>query len=285
MYLNRNKACQILNLDPSVPFSDDDVKKAYRKKAFQVHPDKSPQNPPNDDFIQVKMARDFLLNDDINEIPSFNLYAEFIEKAIKGIKRFMKEKFEEMKTEDDDKKNDNYKTIDIHLKIDITLHELYCDKGKKITYRYLDESGELLLRSIYISCINYEIQRRFIGFGDWDSNTKTYGDLTINMHIDCPKHYVINSCIDKLDLIRSIPISLYDYYYGFKTEINHFNETIKIEHNPHYHGRDIIVEQKGLQGEKSRGDLYLLFEIDFTWCNEDVMCEDSMKKTFPSLYP
>ena len=142
MYLNRNKACQILNLDPSVPFSDDDVKKAYRKKAFQVHPDKSPQNSHNDEFIQVKMARDFLLNDDMNEMPSFNLYAEFIEKAIKGIKRFMKEKFEEMKTYDDEKQNDDNKTVDIHLKVDITLHELYCDKGKKITYRYLDESGE-----------------------------------------------------------------------------------------------------------------------------------------------
>lgn len=287
MYLNRNKACQILKLNPFSDHSEDDIKRAYKKMAMEVHPDKAP-NASKDEFVQVRMARDFLLNNNQNMF-SLHLCSEIVDKAIEAIRRFMKKKMEPKcedecgSSEDEFFDSESQATYDIHLKLDVTMSELYCEKGKKVTFRYIDNRGDLSVRTVYVSFVDYHLKRAYPGFGDWNVNDESFGDLTIELRIRHEKAYIINTCIDKLDLIRSIPISIYDYYYGFDTELRHFNEVINIRHNPSIDGVDAVFSQKGLQGKCGRGDLYVLFEVDFKHCVRDKMCKDTISTFFPSL--
>ena len=163
------------------------------------------------------------------------------------------------------------------------MSELYSEKGKKVTFRYIDNQGGSSVRTVYVSFVDYHLKRTYPGFGDWSANDKSFGDLTIELRIKPEKAYIINTCIDKLDLIRSIPISVHDYYYGFETDLQHFNEVVRIRHNPSTDGVDTVFSQKGLQGKHGRGDLYVLFEVDFKHCVRDKMCKDTISTFFPSL--
>ena len=58
MYLSKIKALQILDLDPYSQHNREDIKKAYKKKALECHPDK--HYGINEKFIKVKFAYEVL---------------------------------------------------------------------------------------------------------------------------------------------------------------------------------------------------------------------------------
>lgn len=58
-----NKACQILEVSPNS--NEDEIKKAYKKKALKYHPDKNTEDS-SDKFKQVGEAYSLLINKDKN---------------------------------------------------------------------------------------------------------------------------------------------------------------------------------------------------------------------------
>ena len=77
MYLNRDMAYKILGIDPSVTATANEIKKAYKKKALDVHPDKliSSNLEANDEFLKVNAAYEFLMKN--NEGSFFTEDIEF----------------------------------------------------------------------------------------------------------------------------------------------------------------------------------------------------------------
>ena len=54
---------QVLHLDPDVPHTEEEIKKAYRRLALKLHPDKNPNDPHAEDkFNAIKEAHEALMD-------------------------------------------------------------------------------------------------------------------------------------------------------------------------------------------------------------------------------
>ena len=281
MYINRAKACEILNIDPTHDLTNDEIVKAYRKKALECHPDKT-QNTTNNEFTKVSLAKEYLINNKTASAePDTTQMAVLISRMFTSFKTFLVNKMQEEKFFDPEPVPTTYI---IHLELKVSLHELYTEGGKKLTVRYKTKFDEYDTHVIYVSFIDYQMLNLYAGYGDWNPFENKYGDLHVKLDISIPEHFMINNCIDKLDLIRNIHISVYDYYYGFEKTLTHFNDTLCIKHVPAHHGMDISFAKKGLQGKHGyRGDLFILFHVDMTTYDEKHFCKETLQHAFPSL--
>ena len=68
--MDNNKACKILEIEPNS--NQEEIKKAYRKKALKYHPDKNDSEEAAEKFKQVGEAYAFLTNKD-KTIPITNI--------------------------------------------------------------------------------------------------------------------------------------------------------------------------------------------------------------------
>lgn len=70
--MNKVEALHILGLDSNSTYSDEDLKKTYRKLAIQYHPDKNPNNKEAEEkFKQISSAYEFLVKGSNTSNPSF----------------------------------------------------------------------------------------------------------------------------------------------------------------------------------------------------------------------
>jgi DnaJ-class molecular chaperone len=295
MHLNRNQAFELLDLDPYQHHSTDDIKKAFKKKALECHPDKC--NGSNENFIKIKLAYEILIT-----TTDKDNYEIIFDKLFKALSKLMFEVLRSNHTNTNTNTNTNtvFKendddifydaeseviSYDISLKISISIDELYREDGKKLKIKYKNSNGEMNIHVVYLSFKNYSLQTILPGKGDWNSIQNEYGDLIVNMHVIDDDDYLINSYIDKHDLIKTVKISLSDYYYGINSSIDHFGEKVHVEFKPDINDDKLpyVIYGKGLQGVSKRGDLYIIFQVDFTRYVEDTLRTIDLNIIFPSL--
>lgn len=315
MYLNRNMAYKILGIDPGVTVTPNEIKKAYKKKALNVHPDKlaSSNLEGNDEFLKVNAAYEFLMKnnegsfftednngrdgtDTMNYIILFckfcHAFRKLFDNVVTNYSQY--ESFVNKNQNTDDEMDDEFfdaddqqviqEMYDINVTIDVTLNELYNECGKKIKVKYNDENDERKTHVLIIPFVDYQKRRCYKMKGDWNKYSESYGDLYVYLNICELNSYVINDCIDKHDLVYSYDISVYDYYNGFQFEFNHFGENLGISHKPfETKSMEITIHEKGLQGKNKRGDFYLIFKVNMDIHNDDVHFNE-LKTYFPSVF-
>lgn len=276
MYLSKDKALEALGLNPSVKYTHQEIKRAYKKKALQYHPDKNKGS--NDEFIQIKLAYEILVSDEND--PDFDF---FFHKIVKVFSTFMMNLMRPSEEEFHDAKT----TIssDIVLNLSIPLHDLYREEGKKLRVKYFDRNKEMKHHVIYLSFQNYSLENIFQGKGDWDQFSEEYGDLIVNIEITEMGSYIINNFVDKHDLIKTIPISVSDYYYGVDITFDHFDEEIHLCCKPVDISSEctVLLKEKGLKTDDKRGDLFIIFQVDLHKYDSSQLMIFDLRKIFPSL--
>jgi DnaJ-class molecular chaperone len=163
--------------------------------------------------------------------------------------------------------NDSFKETHTRQKtlsfvIDVTIKELYHECGKKLKIKCKGHHNDVIHQTIYISFDPYTLKYTFNGLGDWDSTVSTYGDVVVTLNIVEDNEYSINTILDRYELIRTIEIDLYEYYYGVSMTLDHYGDSIDIKHTPYTDGLDIYVPNFGLRmGNGIRGGLYIILVV------------------------
>lgn len=151
--------------------------------------------------------------------------------------------------------------VTLTMVLNVTVRELYLECGKKLNIKCRDKNNEFLSRAIYVSFDSYEIINTYVGMGDWDEKENCYGDVIVKLNIIQDECFV-DMVLDKYELVRSMNIDLYQYYYGVEIELDHYGKSIQINHLPLVDGMDMYIPEEGLQrGDGLRGGLYLMFTV------------------------
>lgn len=322
MYLNKNIAYTILGLDVDTHATPDEIKGAFKRVALKVHPDKTAKQDTNA-FMKAKLAYDYLKeyndkppNIHLNNLNYYELFQKLFEvfgnaiataatndlfKADVAREETIREESQSKKEnkENKDKYTDaceNKKetdvfydaheepsTYDIRIKMEVSMKEVYTEFGKKMRIKYRNEIGGISIRNIIVSFVDYKSEYHYKGFGDWDPFSEHYGDLIVLLKISENDNYIINTCIDKHDLIRCFEISVSDYYFGFSKEFDHFGSTVQFDHVPYKDGSEKVISCIGLQNTHKRGDLYIIFKIEMNKIGTDIQHMNELRNYFPTL--
>ena len=241
-----HQAYEILGVSPLN--SIDDVKRAYRRLCLKYHPDKC--NGTSDQFIQIKTAYNTILHQKESNINFFLVFMFFVRSM-------------------------NVKARDVHLKIEVSIQDIYNNCVKKIAYRRTNELMRSELSYVYLELCDFKAEYRIEGRGDYSVWSGQWSDLLISTTIDYAgfEHITRDQLLNDTDLHMSLKVNLYEYFFGIERSILFFNNTnLPIHHTPSEEGLTIVVEGKGLCDSNSRrGNLYIFFEVDATKCDKELV--------------
>lgn len=319
----RRTALLELELDPSTSheYTVDDFKRAYRQKVLRCHPDKT--NGCDDDFIRVKEAYEYLITStpdfdhtkfDYTDIDTKAVLRDMAKFFCKVVAEFMHDKQEESKEEEEQEnekeKHEQHKaepqpqstnsqsttsndecfydsstSFEVTLKIKVPLADLYTEEGKRLVYKYKHSDGTLKRQHVYVSFRDYSSRSVFHGKGDWDVSNNEYGDLVVEMRVTHQEPYVIDDCLNRLDLTRMVWMSIGDFYTGFEYTFDHFGEslTVKVDSPKTIYDCSCVVAGKGLKSRNDcdRGDLVILFKVDLS--HHKTVNSDDDKSAFVNI--
>lgn len=268
--------------------SQDDIRKAYRKLALQYHPDKCNSDT---EFKKINNAYQILndpdkrrLYDLCSGVPfdsstsGVDLNALFSKLLYMVFQILINTKF---RKEEDQKKERTIKSKNLHIEIDVNLADIYMRQVKKISVkvnRYDEETKSFKITTVplYLSLLNFQDEYVYKGMGDESvvGGDVVKSDVILHVNVIEDAGIRMDKLLFKYDLYIERDISLYQYYYGYREEIDFFGNLYVIEYsydaNRYVSNSSSVVivdKGKGLpyfdekeQKEKA-GDLYLYFRI------------------------
>jgi len=83
--MNRERAIQILEIPRGAELTDDVLKKHYRMKALQYHPDKNNEPGAADRFLEIKDAYDYLLGNGCGVDSTDGSYSTILQMFLNGL--------------------------------------------------------------------------------------------------------------------------------------------------------------------------------------------------------
>lgn len=288
----------ILGLNTSA--SEQDIKQAYKRLALKFHPDKN--GGDDTQFKRINEAYQMLQDPvkrkmyavthetDINSEVFSEIASSFFNMFYQQMEERINSQMKQQKSKGGSKKRK------INISIDISLEEIYNAQVKKVLVKVKRKNGYEKV-PLYISLLNYQRKYCFQGCGDYDTNRDKMDDIEVSINIVQPqKHFVtINDTICKYDLHMEVPISLYEYYYGFSRGIMYFNDevlNIKIDgetfqrhmssnasfvHICNGYGLPYTEDEQAVL----RGNLYITFVLKLPELPQDILEEN---KNFFNLY-
>ena len=107
--------------------------------------------------------------------------------------------------------------------------------------------------------------------GDFLKNYESVGDIIIYIKYEKHDDFIIQ---DKIHLITTVNLSLYEWLYEYNIEILHpSNELIPVSNTGYVSKALIKLENRGLKLNNKVGNLYVILKLDFSNINQDEIFE------------
>lgn len=271
---------QILGVETSV--NSDELKKAYRKKAKEMHPDKNPDNPNADqEFAQLQEAFETLKDDKKRVAYDNRLRADFSDgRSMRDVMRDVVMNFarrQNASTNADNpysRANTDPEGLNIRKNFTFNINDVYFGRLDMTYERRVPgsdgDSTETVEETVEFNK-SYPIvmgsRRPFIslsGLGHYSVTTESYGNLEVDMQFLPDRDYI--PVWNDLMLVRQISVPLIDLLKSDYIELDHFGEVIKLPTSAFTSDKkDFRVKGRGLPEDKEckiRGPLIIQCVVD-----------------------
>jgi DnaJ-class molecular chaperone len=262
----------------------EEVRVAYKRLCLLYHPDKSKES--SERFIQISDAYQTILSfsnedkgsgSDQNQHNDSNADYRFLyQKLTELLQRLRKSYFTPPK---------------IEININCTLDDIAMKNYKKITWRWKDKQGVLQTDTAYVPLFSLETSFTLSECGDFSILKQKRGDVVIQLHRADHTDYVLSSLFQKHDLIHTVRVNLYEYYYGIHVKTPSLGNGINTYDGiqrficPYLDGTEILVPNKGLPCKNgSLGDLYIVIDVNFSIADTVDLQQDDIKSLIRLLF-
>lgn len=177
------------------------------------------------------------------------------------------------------------KASDIYLTLDVTLEELYSGVVKNVTYKAFDDMSQKVRKRVKIHLADWQEEYVCEGAGDESPFAcMKPGDVIIRINPIPHAVFAIDRVLSKNDIYTTVPVTLYDYYYGRSITlsppcaVDDVPQVIRIRYDRDTAvKRQAVVPGAGLPTKDAfypRGDMYVYFEIRLP---ESLCCSSSLQ--------
>lgn len=176
----------------------------------------------------------------------------------------------------------------IVLKISVTLEDLYQKHIKRIVYKRCMLNGVMEKRKLYLSLCNHQDIYMFKRQGD-EVAPDTFGDVQVDLVVVPHPTFVLDTLIDRHDLWMEVDMTVYEYYYGKSHKFYHLDGTeTDVVTSGFKSQSNMVVIMHGLglpyfddeYEKESSGDLYVSFRLVMHAIDKDVLESEEVKATF-----
>jgi hypothetical protein len=177
--------------------------------------------------------------------------------------------------------SNGFKADDISLTLDVDLEDLYAPVTKRVTYAAFDADGRRVRKKIRVCLADWKEEYVFEGRGDKSPfDNMAPGNVIVRLNVLPHPVFHIDSIFSKYDIICTVPVTLYDYYYGRRVFVCPPSPKQQQKRRRYYvaydheasRSRQSVIRGAGLpmccppelHAEKTvfdRGDIYVFFEI------------------------
>ena len=168
------------------------------------------------------------------------------------------------------------KASDLHLRLDVSIEDMYEGGHKIITFFVFDEMGNKRSKKIRISLVNFRETYVFAGMGDASPFVNMFsGDVIVELHVLSHPVFRIGDGLlsSEYDLLTTMYVTLFDFYYGVTKHLS-----LPVRKREGYGAEDIVdvtydenaarrtqcvIPGKGLPMPypSSRGDMVVEFQL------------------------
>lgn len=270
--------------------SKEEVRTAYKRLSLLHHPDKNRES--SERFLQISEAYQIILlyldsntsskrpNDDSHGSDSEFDYGFLYEKLSDMLRRLRDQYFTSPK---------------IYIEIDCTLEDIVMMNYKRVTWKWKDKDNQMQTDTAYIPLFSLETCFTLSECGDFSKMKQTRGDVVIQLNRADHPSYALSTLFQKYDLIYTVHITLYEFYYGFTLKTPPIESAKSPETHsylgtervilPYKEGTEIVIPGKGLRCKNNnQGDLYIVIHVDHTLTNDSILDAQDTREWMARLF-